>query len=137
MSAVKKQIVALAQRGLAAVEIAEGLHMPVETVEAMLTLDSVVKREVEGAQLDKAIESMQDLALSTIRELISHSENDRERGLNARWVAEHGLGLKKPKAANVTINFNQVFDRIKEAKRVHAEVVGDATNEGNADTVDV
>lgn len=144
MTASNAQILALAQQGLSAVEIAESLGYQTQVVELVLTGDSEVKRELEKSQarveantISDGLKRLETLSLKTAEEIIKYSDNDSVRAQMVRYVFDAALGLKKAPEIKNTINITELnirlekmrdrLQKINEIVPIEAEVVGGAS----------
>lgn len=126
MSPENSQIVQLAKAGLTAEEIAQSLGYNVDAVAYVLANDPGVNKAISRTPAAKnigdQISEMREDALATLREVMtSQEEKGSVRAEAAKYVLDHELGLKKPKAeGNTTINvfdFNSALARVRERRQ--------------------
>lgn len=114
MSSDNKQILELAKQGLTAAEIAISLNYDVEAVELVLSSDKEVAKELEKFNVDRvqamdsSLDKLRDKSVTVLEEIMTDPyEKGSVRATIAIFVAEHQLGLKKPR---LTVNNLTIFD---------------------------
>ncbi len=126
MSLDNRQILELARQGLSAQEIADALGYDVEAVSFVLVNDREVASKIERAdtnKLEAEFQSLEDLAIGAIREVLTDSDVKASTKMNAAaYVLDQRLGLKAPKTLNMTFNIVEFNDRLREVKRRKAEL---------------
>lgn len=136
MNTTKIQIVQLYKQGATAPEVAEALGLPLEVVETLLAADKEINKELEqtkeiaelSSKMDNGLASMQDLAISTMKSLLEDDAvKPSTRATLSMYVADHALGLKKPRNISVVFNINEINEKMQKV-RARREAMENAIN---------
>lgn len=135
MSPDNKQILQLAKANLSADEIAQALNLNVAAVEAVLSQDTEMRREVKKlgdvavANISTKIGDLQELALATFKDLLQNSDVDSVKLKAAAYIIDERLGLKKPKESTeikiTVVDFNARMEQVKARREALAQKVVD------------
>jgi hypothetical protein len=123
MTTANRQVLDLRDQGLEAHEIAQALGYSVEAVEMVIKMydDESVQAVKAGhgepeTPLEREFQKLELDAIRTLKEVMLNGDKDSARIAAAGYVLDQRLGLKKPKAADVTINVFDFNERIAKAR---------------------
>ena len=119
------QVIALSGQGLSAEDISQALTLDLDAVELVLR-GAEERRSMECSKLEKGFSALEDLAISSISNVLAYSENDSAKVRAAGYVLDQRLGLKKP-ATTTHITIQQLNMRIEQARERAARFIKDAS----------
>jgi len=119
------QILEAYKQGLSPDEIAQALGYDVQAVLAVLQFDDEMRAEIQKheSRLEGEFAALEDVALRTLKTLLTDADKDSVRMAAAAYVMDQRLGLKKPRLdAHISLNIGSINERLVSVRQRKKEL---------------